>query len=111
MNAPESIVPGLVAATVAPAASTDRLAPSSEPACEPVAFDPGLPLLPGFQALGDGFFARVAGTPLPDARLALVNRPLADELGLAPEALAHPSMTAILAGNTPWPGADSIATV
>jgi uncharacterized protein YdiU (UPF0061 family) len=107
MNAPESVVPALVAATVAPAASTDRPAP----ACEPAAFDPGLPLLPGFQALGDGFFARVAGTPRPDPHLALVNRSLADELGLAPEALAHPSMTAILAGNTPWPGADSIATV
>jgi uncharacterized protein YdiU (UPF0061 family) len=62
-----------------------------------------------YAALPDGFFARVAPTPVAAPRLIKLNRPLALRLGLDPERLASPEGAEILAGKRLPDGAEPIA--
>lgn len=62
-----------------------------------------------FARLPQGFFARLAPTPVPDARLFALNRPLADSLGLDADWLASDDGVAMLAGNVVPAGAEPIA--
>src|SRR6202012_2788120 len=62
-----------------------------------------------YTALPDGFFARVAPTPVASPRLVKLNRPLALQLGLPPDRLATPEGTEILAGKRLPDGAEPIA--
>jgi len=62
-----------------------------------------------YTALPEGFFARVAPTPVTSPRLIKLNRPLAVQLGLDPEALESPEGVEILAGKSVPGGADPIA--
>lgn len=71
------------------------------------AFDNSFARLPG--GLPGGFHARLAPTPVAEPRLIRLNRPLAELLGLDPEALASPEGVAILAGNAVPEGAEPLA--
>ena len=66
----------------------------------------------GFQhsyaALPGRFYARVAPTPVTDPRLLVLNRPLAEDLGLEPQAL-EPEAAALFSGNQLPEDADPIA--
>jgi uncharacterized protein YdiU (UPF0061 family) len=62
-----------------------------------------------YAALPDGFFARVAPTPVAAPRLVKLNQPLAVYLGLDPDRLASPEGVEILAGKRVPDGADPIA--
>src|SRR3954462_5867878 len=62
-----------------------------------------------YAALPDGFFARVAPTPVPAPKLVKLNRPLATHLGLDPDWLAGAEGVEILAGKRVPDGADPIA--
>jgi uncharacterized protein YdiU (UPF0061 family) len=62
-----------------------------------------------YAALPDGFFARVAPTPVASPRLVKLNRPLAVRLGLDPDRLASPEGVEILAGKRVPDGAEPIA--
>jgi uncharacterized protein YdiU (UPF0061 family) len=62
-----------------------------------------------YAALPDGFFARVAPTPVAAPRLIKLNRPLAVRLGLDPDRLDSPEGAEILAGKRLPDGADPIA--
>jgi len=62
-----------------------------------------------YARLPDRFYARLAPTPVATPKLVKLNRPLALQLGLDPEALASPEGVAMLAGNTLPPGAEPIA--
>src|SRR5471032_2468762 len=62
-----------------------------------------------YAALPDGFFARVAPTPVTSPKLIKLNRPLALHLGLDPNWLAGPEGVEILAGKRIPDGADPIA--
>ena len=62
-----------------------------------------------YAALPDGFFARVAPTPVASPRLIKLNRPLAVKLGLDPARLESPEGAEILAGKRLPDGADPIA--
>jgi protein adenylyltransferase len=62
-----------------------------------------------YAALPDGFFARVAPTPVASPRLIKLNRPLALRLGLDPDRLASPEGAEILAGKRLPDGAEPIA--
>ncbi|HYW63207.1 MAG TPA: YdiU family protein [Bradyrhizobium sp.] len=62
-----------------------------------------------YAALPDGFFARVAPTPVVAPKLVKLNRPLARHLGLDPDWLASPEGVDILAGKRVPEGADPIA--
>src|ERR1700681_1632149 len=62
-----------------------------------------------YAPLPDGFFARVAPTPVASPRLIKLNRPLATRLGLDPDRLESPEGTEILAGKRVPGGADPIA--
>jgi uncharacterized protein YdiU (UPF0061 family) len=62
-----------------------------------------------YARLPDRFFARLAPTPVSAPRLVKLNRALALELGLDPEALASPEGVAILAGNRLAEGSEPIA--
>ena len=62
-----------------------------------------------YAALPDGFFARVAPTPVAAPRLVKLNRPLALHLGLDPDWLAGPEGVEILAGKRVPDGAEPIA--
>src|SRR3954467_5780376 len=62
-----------------------------------------------YAALPDGFFARVAPTPVPAPKLVKLNRPLAVHLGLDPDWLAGPEGVEILAGKRVPEGAEPIA--
>ena len=62
-----------------------------------------------YAALPDGFFARVAPTPVASPRLIKLNRPLALRLGLDPDRLASPEGIEILAGKRLPDGAEPIA--
>src|SRR4051795_13681092 len=62
-----------------------------------------------YAALPDGFFARVAPTPVPSPRLVKLNRELAVYLGLDPEWLSGSGGVDILAGKRVPEGADPIA--
>src|ERR1700726_2199643 len=62
-----------------------------------------------YAALPDGFFARVAPTPVASPKLIKLNRPLATHLGLDPDRLSSPEGVEILAGKQIPDGADPIA--
>lgn len=62
-----------------------------------------------YAALPEGFFARVAPTPVAAPRLIKLNRPLAVRLGLDPGVLESPEGVEILAGKRVPNGADPIA--
>jgi serine/tyrosine/threonine adenylyltransferase len=62
-----------------------------------------------YAALPDGFFARVAPTPVVSPRLIKLNRPLAVRLGLDPDRLESPEGAEILAGKRVPNGAEPIA--
>lgn len=62
-----------------------------------------------FSRLPEGFFARLAPTPVARPGLIRVNRALAHDLGLDPAALAAPEGLAILAGNRLPDGAEPLA--
>ena len=62
-----------------------------------------------YAALPEGFFARVAPTPVTSPRLVKLNRPLAARLGLDPDVLESPEGVEILAGKRVPSGADPIA--
>src|SRR5271154_2671478 len=62
-----------------------------------------------YAALPDGFFARVAPTPVASPRLIKLNRPLAVRLGLDPDRLESPEGAEILAGKRIPDGAQPIA--
>src|SRR5579863_9376631 len=62
-----------------------------------------------YAALPEGFFARVAPTPVAAPRLIKLNRPLAVRLGLDPDMLESPEGVEILAGKRVPDGADPIA--
>ncbi|MEA2837867.1 MAG: serine/tyrosine/threonine adenylyltransferase [Bradyrhizobium sp.] len=62
-----------------------------------------------YAALPDGFFARVAPTPVASPKLVKLNRPLALHLGLEPDWLSSPEGVEILAGKRVPDGADPIA--
>jgi protein adenylyltransferase len=62
-----------------------------------------------YAALPDGFFARVAPTPVASPRLIKLNWPLAIHLGLDPERLESPEGAEILAGKRVPNGAEPIA--
>ncbi len=62
-----------------------------------------------YAALPDGFFARVAPTPVASPRLIKLNRPLARQLGLDPDRLESPEGAEILAGKRVPNGAEPIA--
>ena len=62
-----------------------------------------------YAALPEGFFARVAPTPVAAPRLVKLNRPLAARLGLDPDMLESPEGVEILAGKRVPNGADPIA--
>jgi uncharacterized protein YdiU (UPF0061 family) len=62
-----------------------------------------------YAALPDGFFARVAPTPVAFPKLVKLNRPLARHLGLDPDWLSSPEGVEILAGKRVPDGADPIA--
>jgi uncharacterized protein YdiU (UPF0061 family) len=62
-----------------------------------------------YAALPDGFFARVAPTPVTSPKLVKLNYPLAKHLGLDPDWLAGSEGVEILAGKRVPDGADPIA--
>jgi serine/tyrosine/threonine adenylyltransferase len=62
-----------------------------------------------YSALPDGFFARVAPTPVASPRLIKLNRPLASQLRLDPDRLESPEGIEILAGKRIPDGAEPIA--
>ena len=62
-----------------------------------------------YAQLPAGFFTPVSPTPVSAPRLVLLNRPLAEELGLDPAELAKPENAAWFAGNALPPGASPIA--
>src|ERR1700759_3171562 len=62
-----------------------------------------------YTLLPDGFFARVAPTPVVSPRLVKLNRPLAIRLGLDPDVLDSPEGAEILAGKRVPSGAEPIA--
>jgi serine/tyrosine/threonine adenylyltransferase len=61
-----------------------------------------------YAALPELFFTEVMPTPVQQPRLVILNRPLATELGLDPEALDGPEGAEIFAGNRLPPGAKPI---
>ncbi len=62
-----------------------------------------------YAAMPEGFFARVAPTPVASPRLVKLNRPLAVRLGLDPDLLESPEGAEILSGKRLPEGADPIA--
>lgn len=62
---------------------------------------------PRFAALGSPYAVEVAPTALPAPALLHFNAALADDLGLDPATAPSPGFTAIMAGNAPWPGAQT----
>jgi uncharacterized protein YdiU (UPF0061 family) len=61
-----------------------------------------------YSALPRKFYVRVSPTPVTDPRLLVLNRPLAEDLGLEPNAL-EPEAAAVFSGNLPPEDADPIA--
>lgn len=68
-----------------------------------------IPFDNSYARLPECFFRRVRPTAVAKPELVRVNRPLAGELGLDPDALASPDGLAVLAGNTVASGSDPIA--
>ncbi|MDZ7749102.1 MAG: YdiU family protein [Halofilum sp. (in: g-proteobacteria)] len=62
-----------------------------------------------YARLPEQFYERVAPTPVPKPRLLRINRPLAQHLGLDPDALAADEGVEILAGNRVPDGAEPLA--
>ena len=62
-----------------------------------------------YARLPEGFFTRTAPTPVRDAQLVALNRPLAERLGLDADWLESPAGLAMLAGNAMPNGAEPIA--
>jgi uncharacterized protein YdiU (UPF0061 family) len=87
------------APTTAPEAQEDR---RDSPAPR-FAFDNSYARLP------ERFYARLPPTPVAEPRLVKINRGLATELGLDPDALASPEGVAMLGGNRIAPGCEPIA--
>ena len=89
---------------------SDRPPPVTTPSASPV-----VPLACGWRLdhsyaqLPARFFASVLPTPVSSPRLVLLNRPLAEQLGLNPDTLAQPENAAWFAGNALPPGASPIA--
>ncbi|WP_367027432.1 protein adenylyltransferase SelO [Methylococcus sp. ANG] len=67
------------------------------------------PLSPVYARLGAPFHQPVTATPLPEPRMVHFNAALAGELGFDPD--VGPQLLEILAGNRPWPGYASSASV
>ena len=68
-----------------------------------------LPFDNSYGRLPDRFYSRLAPTPVTEPGLIALNRPLADRLGLDPDALASPEGISALAGSTVPGGADPLA--
>ncbi|UZR28265.1 protein adenylyltransferase SelO [Methylococcus mesophilus] len=68
-----------------------------------------LPLAPAYARLGAPFHQPVAATPLPEPRMVHFNAALAGDLGVDSEGGLE--FLEILAGNQPWPGYASSASV
>ena len=64
-----------------------------------------------FASLPEAYFSRVRAEPLHAPRMLHFNDVLAAQLGLPPTASTDVDLLAVMAGNTPSPGGDSIATV
>lgn len=62
-----------------------------------------------FRRLPETFYADVAPSPVSAPKLLRVNRALAQELGIDPEALTEPDGIERLAGNQPFAGAEPLA--
>ena len=62
-----------------------------------------------YARLPESFRSRVNPTPVAEPRLVLLNRPLAQSLGLDPAVLSGPDAAAHFTGNQIIPGAESIA--
>jgi uncharacterized protein YdiU (UPF0061 family) len=74
--------------------------------------DPEAPLFAfdnSYARLPERFYARLAPTLVAEPKLVKINRGLATELGLDPDALASPDGVRILAGNRIAPGSEPIA--
>ena len=71
--------------------------------------DGGWNLHHSYAGLPEIFFTKVHPTPVPAPRLVVLNRPLAEELGLDPAALENAEGAAIFAGNRLPPGAMPLA--
>ncbi len=69
------------------------------------------PLAPRYAALGAPYHQPVATTPLTQPRLLHHNSALAHDLGIDADAMQSPALLATLAGNSPWPGYASHASV
>ena len=67
-------------------------------------------ITPRFAALGEPYSTAIPARPLPTPSLLHVNTALADQLGLS-SSIASPEFTALMAGNTAWPGYESRASV
>jgi serine/tyrosine/threonine adenylyltransferase len=87
----------------APTPATRPQATRCDPSAPRFAFDNSYARLP------ERFYARLAPTPVAEPRLVKINRGLATELGLDPDALASPEGVEILAGNRIAPGSEPIA--
>ena len=68
-----------------------------------------IPFSNTYAGLPDRFFARVEPSPVPAPGLVRVNRGLARQLGIDPDALESPEGLAVLAGNVVPEGAEAIA--
>lgn len=64
-----------------------------------------------FARLPERFYARVDPTPVPQPELIRLNRPLAERLGLDPDALSAPDGVQVLAGNRVAETAEPLAMV
>ena len=69
-----------------------------------------IPFDNSYARLPPSFYARVLPAPAPKPRLVKLNRALAEELRIDPEALAGPAGLELLAGNAVPEGAEPIAT-
>jgi uncharacterized protein YdiU (UPF0061 family) len=68
-----------------------------------------IPFDNSYARLPDRFYARLDPTPVDAPRLIRLNRELAEELGLDPQALEGPAGLAMLSGNAPPEGAAPLA--
>jgi serine/tyrosine/threonine adenylyltransferase len=89
-----------------PAAPTPATRPQAT-RCDPLA--PRFAFDNSYARLPERFYARLAPTRVAAPRLVKINRGLATELGLDPDALASPEGVEILAGNRIAPGSEPIA--
>ncbi|MEN9576882.1 MAG: hypothetical protein RL514_4737 [Verrucomicrobiota bacterium] len=76
---------------------------------EPTARHAGWRFDNSYARLPESFHSRVNPTPVAEPRLVLLNRPLAQSLGLDPVAFAGPDAAAHFAGNQILPGAEPLA--